>query len=184
MSNRLKPFVTAMLEAEKAQNNYAAIALALTLPDICGSVDDPGIGKSKARYVKWWNTYASEPFDRLFPKQEEAAPLIAGDDAWALRNAFLHAGQDRWEEPESDGRRRIRKVRFIHCQISSLGSDQSSGTLYVAIDLFVASVGEAIENWLNDRSSDEQAQTRLKDLLEIMSPDEFYDVFIDNFAID
>lgn len=174
---RLTAFVSAMLEAENDGNNYAAIALGLTLPDICGSIDQPGNGKSQQRYIAWWDAYPGAYFNELFSDPADPG-LISGVDAWALRCAFLHSGQDR-----PSGSKPVKRVRFISERIGSAGSDAVNGVVYVAVDLFVRAVQRGVERWLADKSGDEDVGDRLQQLLQIMSPDEFYDLIIDAVAI-
>jgi len=84
--------VRAALRGEAWYSGLAlALALALTLPDICGFVESqPGTG-SQARYVSW--------FDReIAPRylvQLRAGPeqFLSGRDCYALRCAFLHQGE-------------------------------------------------------------------------------------------
>lgn len=83
----------------------SALALALTLPDICGGIAFPELvrryrdgrvmlDKQKnptrdvgTQYVKWYDTYAA-PFFKL--SQEDSEPYICGTRCWQLRCEYLH----------------------------------------------------------------------------------------------
>ena len=83
----------------------SALALALTLPDICGGIAFPEyvkryrdgrvmLDKQKnptrdvgTQYVSWFDTYAA-PFFKQSPKDE--APYICGTRCWQLRCEYLH----------------------------------------------------------------------------------------------
>ena len=83
----------------------SALALALTLPDICGGIAFPEyvkryrdgrvmLDKQKnptrdvgTQYVSWFDTYAA-PFFKQTPKDE--APYICGTRCWQLRCEYLH----------------------------------------------------------------------------------------------
>ena len=83
----------------------SALALALTLPDICGGIAFPELVKRYrdgrvmldkqknptrdvgAQYIRWYDTYAA-PFFKL--SQEDSAPYICGTRCWQLRCEYLH----------------------------------------------------------------------------------------------
>lgn len=83
----------------------SALALALTLPDICGGIAFPEYVKRYrdgrvmmdrqknptrdvgTQYVAWFDTYAA-PFFKQSPKDE--APYICGNRCWQLRCEYLH----------------------------------------------------------------------------------------------
>lgn len=83
----------------------SALALALTLPDICGGIAFPEIVKKYrdgrvrmdrqnnptrdvgAQYIQWFNQYAA-PYFKLEPKDEK--PYISGERCWQLRCEYLH----------------------------------------------------------------------------------------------
>jgi len=83
----------------------SALALALTLPDICGGIAFPEIVKKYrdgrvrmdkqnnptrdvgAQYVKWYDTFASDYF-KMSPEDER--PYICGERCWQLRCEYLH----------------------------------------------------------------------------------------------
>jgi|PersoiStandDraft_1058852.scaffolds.fasta_scaffold38984_2 hypothetical protein len=60
----MKRFTNAIANSLKDQNWYAALTLALTLPDACGRMEDPGVG-SEARYTAWWDKYMLHHIDIL-----------------------------------------------------------------------------------------------------------------------
>lgn len=70
-----------------------ALALSLTLPDVCGKVEYPNELSSSARYKGWFSAHAiqfftAEPIN--LPKEE--ITWLSAEECWALRCAFLHAG--------------------------------------------------------------------------------------------
>jgi len=83
----------------------SALALALTLPDICGGIafadvvkryrdgrimlDRQGVPVRDVggQYVRWYDTYAA-PFFKL--KEEDERPYICGPRCWQLRCEYLH----------------------------------------------------------------------------------------------
>jgi hypothetical protein len=56
----MKRFTDAGRRAIADKNDYAALSLALMIPDICGSLEDPGPGKSQERYERGLNDGPSQ----------------------------------------------------------------------------------------------------------------------------
>lgn len=71
--------------------NQAALALALTLPDICSKIQYPSESKVGVRYANWCNTNID--FSEAHINGFEEAQL-SGDMCYALRCSFLHSGND------------------------------------------------------------------------------------------
>lgn len=56
----------------KNENFLAALALALTLPDICGKAEYPNESKTSVRYKEWYNEYVG--------KYERPPDIYSDDD--------------------------------------------------------------------------------------------------------
>lgn len=69
---------------------FAALALALTLPDICGQAEFPYEGNG-ARYTKWCRQFVCEENSRDNPYSGDM-PYLNDDMLYNLRCAFLHQG--------------------------------------------------------------------------------------------
>ena len=71
----------------------AALALALTLPDICGQVEYPALKKVGERYTKWIDNFVDSKglYDPLFDAVGGFEHLES-QDIYKLRCAFLHSG--------------------------------------------------------------------------------------------
>jgi hypothetical protein len=75
-------------DAVAKESWYAALALALTLPDTCGAIDDPGPNKSRKRYTTWADTFLSKYFHLASPPSQ----FFTSKDLYFLRCSFLHEG--------------------------------------------------------------------------------------------
>lgn len=165
----LNDFVAAARRAAEDDNWFAALPLALTLPDICGAVDDPGAGKSKKRYVEWWDAYMAprywvRPDEDELP-QWEPFTYLPGAEAYALRCAYLHSGTDNVER----GSAVLSRIRFLGPPSpAAFGYSVSTRTLNVGLEQFVEWVCLAVEQWLADRSANATAEERLKGLVSII----------------
>ena len=81
------------------ENNcyYAALALALTLPDICGKIMYPEINTVGERYKKWFDYYIGDYEQSPFYKNKNSLngmPYLNGELCYSLRCAFLHQGEN------------------------------------------------------------------------------------------
>ena len=70
----------------------SALALALTLPDICGEIEYPTESSGRKRYAKWCDNYFDFNDGHVGFGIEKAE--LNGDLLYALRCAFLHSGND------------------------------------------------------------------------------------------
>lgn len=93
MINKIKEIGRAL----DAQCYHCALALALTLPDICGRVAYPNMSsleQRKERYEKWFDTYVATQYfcssNLNLPQNKNV--LINGYACYLLRCAYLHCG--------------------------------------------------------------------------------------------
>ena len=162
----LSDFVAAALKAGEQENWLAALALALTLPDICAAVDDPRRGE--ARYVRWWDHYVAPRYE-VTPDPEDdwvAHSYLPGLDAYYLRCSYVHAGTD-----VLDGKKNhlMNRVRFLGpSNVRHFGLDEKTRTLTIPINMFVESVCLGVDSWIADRAHDSKAQERLAGLISVL----------------
>lgn len=85
---------------------HAALALALTIPDICGRVEYPEYRieypeyrtKSSKRYVAWFNDHILVNYAKKFtPEGEVSESYFNGDMCYSLRCKLLHEGNSHLE---------------------------------------------------------------------------------------
>ncbi len=70
---------------------FAALALALTLPDICGVAEFPNKSVVE-RYVEWYDTYLESYMSQGKDNLGGDNPWLSGEVIYNLRNTFLHQG--------------------------------------------------------------------------------------------
>ena len=61
---------------------YLAVAMALTVPDICAALESPNGETTGAQYKAWYNANLTDQY-----------PNITGADCWSLRCGVLHQGR-------------------------------------------------------------------------------------------
>lgn len=83
-------------EIEKALNHdlyFAALNLALTLPDICGKAEYPSLRSTRERYIQWYDKIVGvteKPPKRT--EDEPEMPYLSGEVVYSLRCSLLHEG--------------------------------------------------------------------------------------------
>lgn len=93
-----------MVAVHNAGLYYAAITIALTLPDICSKLsydvsDDRYWKGNQKRYEQWCKLYLAD---------KERLPYLTPQDMWALRGGMVHQGQT-FGHPKS----RFERVVFV-----------------------------------------------------------------------
>lgn len=76
------------------ENYLAALALALTIPDICGKVEFPN-EKVGDRYCEWYTNYVDNAYNfpppKCNPDDLPIPPRFSASDCYQLRCAILHS---------------------------------------------------------------------------------------------
>lgn len=86
-------FLARLHEIETCLDNrcyLAALALALTVPDICGKAEYPLAGNGK-RYRDWYQEHIGK-YEIVEDEHFSGMPYLSGDLLYQLRNSFLHSG--------------------------------------------------------------------------------------------
>ena len=125
----------------------SALALALTVPDVCGGIAFPELVRRYrdgrvmtdrsgqpsrdvgAQYIRWFDTFAA-PFFKV--RQGDAAAYIGGQRCWQLRCEYLH--QNRGFDNELPGE----EVRFhlgVNCGTSVCRGPEEQSDEDVRIDI-------------------------------------------------
>lgn len=80
-------------EIDSCINNecfIAALALALTIPDICGKAEYPYANVTE-RYIRWYNNFLGQYEKPVHPHAQDI-PYLSGEVIYNLRNTLLHQG--------------------------------------------------------------------------------------------
>jgi hypothetical protein len=139
-------------------NYYAALSLALTLPDIAGWIRSPEDG-SRRRYTAWWNEYVLPQYRGLTE--------VSGSDAYALRCAFLHAGSDITENQRAaEAIRRFKIVQPVVPNIS-IHMNQMDNSMNIQVDAFCMEILNGLDRFYEDLANDSAMAGRADQLATI-----------------
>jgi hypothetical protein len=162
----MQHFIDAVKSAVGQGNWYAALTLALTLPDVCGRLENPTMG-SKQRYIQWWDKYLPPKYSSRFGPKKELHVFLSGEDAYALRCAYLHEGSD--DVLNQNARKALEKFYFtvppprgnvVHCS-------QQGTFLQLQIDCFCQDICDGAAQWTADTATNNDVQSRKSLLLTI-----------------
>lgn len=166
-------FIQALDMSIKTKNWYSVLFISLTLPDICGKIDEPNKG-SKARTIHWYNKYLKQAYTRKIGVDREEHVFLSGADFYALRCAYLHEGSG--DITSQCAREVLRDFVFIQ-KTSGPGQfhcNTFNSTLLLYVEQFGKDVLAAVNAWLTDIKEDPEKISKIDGLLEInmMAPGE------------
>jgi hypothetical protein len=152
-----------------SHNWYAALTLALSLPDICGRLEDPS-AKSQARFTKWFDRYLLSRYQAGLGHNRTLHTYLSGNDCYALRCAYLHQGEFGIEDQRA--REAITHFQFIAPRpglIVHMNQSTAAGTsvLQLQVNVFCTDVCVGVEQWLDDVAKNEDVQRRINNLAVI-----------------
>lgn len=155
----MKRFINAIEQSLKTKNWYSSVTLALTIPDICGWLENPA-AKSQERYVKWFDDY-------LLPiyKQDSFGPdfaFLTGNDCYALRCSYLHQGSDNIADQKAQ--EVLSRFKFMTNGLHLIRIDDLLGLDVVR---FCSEMCYAARVWLSKVADEADIQGRMKELIMI-----------------
>lgn len=159
-------FTNSLRKALETENWYAVLFISLTLPDICGKIDEPSLG-SQARTVNWYNKYLKPIYTSQVGVNRQEHTFLTGSDFYALRCAYLHEGSD--DITTQRARETLEKFIFVQPTTSNIciHRNASNTALQLQVNEFGAEVLNAVENWLSNVSSDAEKMKKIENFLKI-----------------
>lgn len=139
------------------QTYISAVALALTLPDICSQVENGTIESSRSNYIAWVDNHLPSD-DFRFPLAGFEEQTFTGNMCYSLRCSVLHSGSTDVENP----RLHVTVNRFLLTKPGdakyyngfTYGEEkQADGTIlkvtYIGIDYLCECLCDAAERFYN-----------------------------------
>lgn len=168
----MKRFIEAAAAAVESGNLYAAVSLALILPEICASLEDPA-GLSKKRYLAWFNRWAVPIFT------SNGRLLLTADDCYQLRCSIIHSGS---ADLAAGKGANFSRVLFYDDSVMSNGNTlrivhadgQVTEHLQVRADWFCSRMIAVANIWDHQTASDPAIQREKAKLLSICSRGDVY----------
>jgi hypothetical protein len=163
----MKQFIESIRRSVERKNWYAALSIALMLPDICGQVESPNSG-SKARYISWFQKHMAADYIKVIGKFPTV--FFNGVDCYELRCAYFYQGE--FDFTTQSLRKVLEKFRFIvpppGCTVHL---KRQNTILQLQIDIFCEEICLAVEHWLKSVVSDKSIKERIASLpsIEVIS---------------
>jgi hypothetical protein len=161
----MQSFVNATTMALDSSNWYAALVLALTIPDICGRLENPSMG-SQARFVNWYDRFLLTHYQSNIGSSGTLHTFLDGSDCYALRCAFLHQGE--FDISDQRAKKALENFHFIAPRQGYLiHMNQVNNALQLQVDRFCIDVCKATEQWMTSVQSNTVIQGRIAQLASI-----------------
>ena len=159
-------YLDSIIRSLESKNWYAALFIALAIPDICGALEHPN-EKSGVRYVNWYNKYMLTKYSSTLGPLQELHVFLSGDDCYALRCSLLHEGTGDIEKQKIS--KILESVRFNEPSDKGgmLHRNQFKNVLQLQVDIFCNDFISAAHQWLSDVQGDAGIQARMQLLSEI-----------------
>jgi hypothetical protein len=155
----------------QTENWYAALAVALTIPDVCASLESPDEESDGARYAAWFKTYLGDKYllsafnRRLDPTLPD---FLTGAECYALRCAVLHEASD--DLTPQRAAKVLEHIRLHAVMPHNMRITQSFGApemVIISVTHFCKDMCAAARAWLDIVANDEAIQRRLAATVEI-----------------
>lgn len=160
-------FVTALEKSIETKNWYSVLFISLTLPDICGKVDDPSLG-SKARSIKWFKEYLEPEYTRQIGGFDvDKTTFLSAEDFYALRCAYLHEGISDISGHKPKILERFEFVQPVGSNASMHMNLYNGKILQVQVDRFGQEIVEALKKWLDVIKDDKIKLSKIQNMLNI-----------------
>ena len=166
----MKRFSDSIKYAVNSKNWLGALSLSLTMPDICGRLENPTL-KSGARYVPWFEKWVQPKYSHRIGPDRRLCIFMTGEDCYALRCSYLHEGGD--DISTQKIRKAIDSFHFIaprngmmiHC-------NKSNDKLQLQVDIFSLDIADAVERWSDSVKENTDIQERIKSLIVVHNSDD------------
>ena len=159
--------IAAVRKASSDENPHAALTLALTLPDVCASLESSDGRTTGAKYAAWWDTYLLPTYTIQIGSPPVEHVFLTGGDCYALRCAVLHQGLD--DVSEQNARQVLEKFHFVQPRNSNvvIHRNQAGLALNLQVDIFCEEICQGVEAWLCAIGARQDVLDRIEALMKI-----------------
>jgi len=159
-------FIQAGTWALEELNLYGALSIALIIPDICGSLEDPGPGRTEKRYTAWVDRWV---IPKLLVNEAVGQRPLKASDYFKLRNSMIHSGSaDLGPRKDSNLREFIFCDRGVAAHLMTVTID-GVARIQLSVDRFCADIFIAAHEWDLAMADNAAVQDEKKKLLVIQS---------------
>ncbi|OTG58860.1 hypothetical protein B9T36_11015 [Acinetobacter sp. ANC 4204] len=138
----------------ETNNYFGAIALALTLPDICASIEAQNNKTNQHKYCRWFDKYLLNKYT-IFSTDGNIV-VFSAKECYATRCSFLHQGTHITEHQDiiSEEKNAVKSVNFMNDTIFK-GYIRLGDEITLDVKIFCQNMIIAVEQWiLENRDND------------------------------
>ncbi|MGO4927383.1 hypothetical protein ACTQ5J_02120 [Fundicoccus sp. Sow4_F4] len=170
LEEKLNPLITSVKISLENKNHYAALTVALSLPDVCASLQNGG-QTSKKLYTKFIEDY-------FLPIHSYDQGFVKASDFYALRCAILHNSTTNIEEQRA--RELINKFVltystsgniFLHNNYSINNGGTNETNLNIDIHEFCLEIIDAVKSFKFLNKDNESINKTASEMMSIINTD-------------
>lgn len=171
----MKRFTSAGRAAIEVGNLYAGFVMALMIPDICSSLENPGPGKSEKRYIAWCKKWLESRFTSNVGPERRQHIFVTAEDCYQIRCSVIHSGRS---DIYAKKRKKLGSFEFFDKEVGShlnwfgeimVNGAMHPGFLQLRADKFAEEIFFAAEEWDSSVLDNKKIQEEKKKLLRIHS---------------
>lgn len=139
-TNTIEDLILSIKQSLAYKNYYGALALALTLPDICSNLEFPKIERVGIRYEKWCEKYIKSIF-------------LNSNDYYKIRCSFLHSANENMRDKATMDS--FKKYKFVSFNIDNISIKNNvidgkniDNLIVLNINNFCLEICNSTEFWL------------------------------------
>lgn len=154
------------LESAIANKNwYAALFIALSIPDICGYLEYP-TAKSQERYERWFGKHMLNKYSSFDNLNKSVYTFLSPSDCYALRCVLLHQGSD--NITEQSARDTLDRFHFIEPPPNAvIHLNQINNILQLQVDIFCKDILNGLAKWIIDTQGNTDIDQRMNTVLKV-----------------
>jgi hypothetical protein len=166
LERKIKNFTESYQRLIVEQDYYSALAIGLTLPDICTKVENPEEKNTGKRYIAWFDKYMIQKYKCEIGPERKVYTFLSGKDFYALRCSFLHQGVTNIEKQRA--REALKDFVFVKPQLMNhVHMNQVNDTLLLQVDVFCTDILLGVERWLDEYKDNHAMNQRAHGIMEI-----------------
>jgi len=152
-------FIKAIKQSLSNKNYYSALFISLSVPDICGKLEDPE-RKVGDRYIKWFEKYMSD-----------YKGFLSGQDCYNLRCSLFHEGSDRLDNAKIKDT--LEHFIFLndgpHLNLfeGNIINGKKETFLQLNVEKFCKDISNGLEVWTSDMNTKKDVLERIEGLIRI-----------------
>lgn len=174
LQKKFQPYYSSLHELIQSENWHGALIVAVTLPDICCTLDGTKKNNnSKASYIKWFDKYIDDYILTWYSKEGPAkTAVLCGKNAYALRCEVLHQGSSEiYKQKKSyDATIGYEKILFGLTDnaelIYSYGYDDEY--LYLNVKTYCSNILRGLNVWLKEYENHSETNLKANSLIELI----------------